>query len=337
MSEYSVRGKYLQTTITTSRFILPVAIFITVACWVTFYILTPDLPGKETAYAFRNMPDIGSIPLWINKPVCLFVYLIIGYMLIRMNNTFGLIRARASVQTSIFLLLVAACPPTQQLSPGGIATLLFVIALYLLFNAYQRSRAAGYIFHAFLFVGLGSLIFPQITLLTPVLLIGASNFKALNLRSLLAAFIGWSLPYWFLFGHTFYYDNMELLYRPFIELATFCPIDFSIFTTGELAVLEYSLVLFTVASIHCFTQSYKDKIRTRVHLQFFIMLNVCIYMLIALQPALCVSLLPLSLVGVSMLTSHMFVLTSNKVSNIFFISSTVGLIFLFYINLWMLL
>jgi hypothetical protein len=301
------------------------------------YILTLGLPARETAYASRNLPDAGLIPLWIDKSVCLLIYLTIGYMLIRMNNAFGLIRAKASVHTSIFLLLVAACPPLQQLSPGDIATLLFVVALYLLFNAYQHRRSSGYLFHAFLFVGLGSLIFPQITLLAPILLIGAYNFKALDLRSLLAAFIGWSLPYWFLFGYAFYSDRMELFYRPFIKLVTFCPIDFSIFTVGEFAVLGYSLVLFMVASIHCFIQSYKDKIRTRVHLRFFVLLNVCIYMLIVLQPALCTSLQPLSLVGVSMLTSHMFVLTNSKASNIFFISSVIGLILLFYINVWMLL
>ena len=332
-----MRGKYLQSILTTGRFILPVAVFITVIYWVTLCFLAPDSPGKGTANTFWNLLDAGLIPWWVNKPACLFIYFVIGYLLVQINNTFGLIRARASIQTSIFLLLVAACPPVQFLGPEDIAVLLFVIALYLLFCAYQRPRSSGYLFHAFLFVGSGSLIFPQITLLAPVLLVGAFSFQALNLRSLPAALIGWLLPYWFLFGYAFYCDNMELFRQPFIELAAFSPIDFSVITTGELAVWGYSFVLFVAGSIHCLVQSHRDKIRTRVFLQFFILLNVCIYLFIALQPIHCVNLLPLSLVGVSILISHLFVLTSNALSNIFFICSVVGLILLFFFNVWMLL
>ena len=261
----------------------------------------------------------------------------IGYLLIQMNNTFGLVRVRASVQTSIYLLLIAACPPLQQLCPGDIATLFFVVAIYLLFSTYQRMRSSGYLFHAFLFVGISSLIFPQITLLTPILLIGVFTFQSLNIRSFFAAIIGWSFPYWFLFGHAYFYDNMELFYGPFVELATFYPIDFTAFKGWELAMLGYSFVLFLVSSIHCFVQSYKDKIRTRVYLRFFILLNVCIYILIALQPIHCMNLLPLLLIGVSILTSHMFVLTNSKAWNVFFISTIIGLILLFSYNLWMLL
>ena len=332
-----MRGKYIQSTITTGRLTLPVAILITIACWVTVYFLVPDVSKVETTYALGKLLEMYAIPLWLNKLICLLIYLGIGYSLIQMNNTFGLVRVRASVQTSFYVLLIAACPPLQQLSPGDIAALLFIIAIYLLLCTYQRMRSSGYVFHAFLFVGLSSLVFPQITLLTPVLLIGVLIFQALNIRSFFAAIIGWSVPYWFLFGHVYYYDRMELFYQPFIELATFHPVDLTVLGSWEIAILAYSFILFLVSAIHCFVQSYKDKIRTRVYLRFFILLNICIYILIALQPIHCMNLLPLLLIGVSILTSHMFVLTSSKTSNVFFISTIIGLILLFSYNLWTLL
>lgn len=332
-----MRGKYIQSTITTGRLTLPVAILITIACWVIVYFLVPDVPKEDTTHSFWNLLETFPIPVWANKLASLLIYFGIGYLLIQMNNTFGLIQVRASVQTSIYLLLIAAYPPLHQLCPGDIATLFFVVAIHLLFNTYQRMRSSGYIFHAFLFVGLSSLVFPQSTLLTPILLIGAFNFQGLNIRSFFAAIIGWSFPYWFLLGHAYFYDKMELFYQPFTELATFYPIDFTVFKSWEIAMLGYSFVLFLVSSIHCFVQSYKDKIRTRIHLRFFILLNVCIYILIILQPIHCMNLLPLLLIGVSILTSHMFVLTNSKASNVFFVSTMIGLILLFSYNLWMLL
>lgn len=332
-----MRGKYLQTAITSGRFALPVAIIITIACWAIVYFLIPDIPKEENRYAFWESLTAYSIPDWGERLISFTIYMGIGYLMILMNNTFGLIRVRASIQTATFVLFVAVCPSLQQLNRGSLAALMFIIALYLLFSAYQTVRSSGYLFHSFLFVGLSSLIFPQITLLTPILLIGAFNFQALNPRSFFAAIIGWSFPYWFLFGHAYFYDNIDLFYQPFIELATFYPIDFSLFTNWEIAILAYSFVLFLISSIHSFAESYKDKIRTRIHLRFFILLNVCIYILIVLQPVHCINLLPLLLIGVSMLTSHMFVLTRSKASNIFFIITIIGLILLFLYNVWMLL
>jgi hypothetical protein len=316
---------------------LPVAIFITIACWVTAYFLVSGLPGEEVTYAFLNLQHAYSVPLWADRLICLLIYLAIGYLLIQMNNTFGLIRLRASMQTSVFLLLIAACPSIQQLSPDDIATLLFVVAIYLLFRVYRQSQSAGYLFRAFLLVGFGSLIFPQITWLAPVLLVGAFNIQALNPRSLPAVLIGWFLPYWFLFGYAFYCNDMELLYQPFVELATLRPISFGALGIAEIIIMGYTFLLFVASSIHFFAESYKDKIRARVHLRFLVLLNICIYILILLQPTLCMSLLPLSLVGTSILAGHLFERTSSRASNIFFICSVVILIFLIYFNLWTLL
>lgn len=274
------------------------------------------------------------IPVWADKLICILFYFAIGYVLIQLNNTFGLIRTRASVQTSAYYILFAACPVLQNLYPGVVATLLFILAIYLLFATYQKARSSGYLFHTFLFIGLASLIFPHITLLAPVLLMGAFNFQSLNLRSFCAAILGWSVPYWFLLGHAYYYDNMALLYQPFIELATFYPIRFSDFQTWQLVTLGYSFILFLVGTIHSFAQSYKDKIRARVHLRFFILLNVFIYLLIFLQPVHCTNLLPLLFIGVSILVSHMFVLTKSRGSNILFICTIIGLISLFAFNIW---
>ncbi len=117
-----MRRHYIQATITTGRFTLPVVILITLVYWVVAYVLIPHTPEKETVHAFWKLIDTWHIPMWINKWLCLLIYCGIGYLLIQLNNAFSLIRIRASMQTSVFLLLVAACPPIQQLGPGSIAT-----------------------------------------------------------------------------------------------------------------------------------------------------------------------------------------------------------------------
>lgn len=332
-----MQGGFLQNKIMTGRFTLPVSVCITIVCWVGAYILLPDIQEKEAANIFWTMIASFHMPVWLNKLLCLFVYFTIGYVLIQMNKNFGLIRVRASVQTSFYLLLIAACPVIQYLSAGDLTALAFVIALYALFNAFQAAKPSGYLFHTFLFIGLSSLVFPPITLLSPILLVGAFNFQALTLRSLFAAILGWSMPYWFLFGHAFYYDTMELFYQPFRDLITFYPIDFDHFHVWEIAMLGFAFVLFLTSSIHCFAKGYMDRIRTRVHLRFLILLTFCIFIFILLQPIHCTTLLPLLFTGVSILTCHMFVLTKSRITNIFFICTGITLILLFCFNIWTLL
>ena len=134
------------------------------------------------------------------------------------------------------------------------------------------------------------------------------------------------LPYWFLFGHAFFYNEMDLFYRPFIELSTFGEaFHLQTLQSWELAILGYLLILFIVSAVHCIAAGFEDKIRTRAYLQFLIDLTIFLFLLIAIQPNYCNDLLPLLMISNSILIGHFFVLTNSKSSNVFFIISLVSL------------
>lgn len=336
-----MRNKKLQNQVTAGRFTLPVVILICTLCWVSTYFLFPDLmaaPTQENLSSFWQSARDFLLPGWAERIVSFLVYAVIGYFLIELNNQFGIIRMRASMQTAIYFLLVTACPEMHLLYAGDIAALAFLISIYFLFKSYQQSRAAGYLFYSFLFIGAGSILFPQLTVLSVLWLFEAYRFQALTPRSFCGALLGWMLPYWMLFGHAFFYNEMELFYRPFIELTTFGDVfNLQILQTWELAVLGYLLVLFIVSAVHCIAAGFEDKIRTRAYLQFLIDLTIFLFLLIAIQPNYCSDLLPLLMISCSILIGHFFVLTNSKSSNVFFIVSLVSLILLFAFNIWTLL
>ena len=141
-----------------------------------------------------------------------------------------------------------------------------------------------------------------------------------------------------LFGLAFLLDQMDLLYHPFRELATFGDLlNLQVLQPWELATLGYLFVLFIVSAAHCVVAGFEDKIRTRAYLQFLIDLTLFLFILIALQPSQCSNLLPLLMISSSILIGHLFVLTNSKTSNVFFIVSLVCLILLFGFNVWTLL
>lgn len=324
---------------TAGRFTLPAVILICIVCWISTSILLPTMsPEKETEYTLWQSICAFYLPGWANRIISFVLYAAIGYFLIEINNTFAIIRMRASVQTAIYFLLVTICPGMHLLYAGDIAAVAFLISLYFLFKSYQHPRPVGYIFHSFVFIGVGSLIFPQLLYLTPLWLAGAYFFQSLTIRSFCGALIGLSVPYWFLFGHAFFYGQMELFYQPFIELIHFQPVEpGKVLKLWELVTLGYLFILFIVSAVHCIVSGFEDKIRTRSYLHFLIFLNLCLFLFIFLQPAHCMDLLSLLLIGVSILVGHLFVLTSSKASNLFFIGSMTGLILLFCFNVWTLL
>ncbi len=340
--DYTVmRSKKLQNQVTTGRLTLPVVILICTLCWVSTYFLFPDLitsATQESLSSFWQSARDLLFPGWAEQIVSFLVYAVIGYFLIELNNQFGIIRMRASMQTAIYFLLVTACPEMHLLYAGDIAALAFLISIYFLFRSYQQSHSSGHLFYSFFFIGAGSILFPQLTILSVLWLFESYRFQSLTPRSFCGALLGWTLPYWMLFGHAFFYNEMELFYRPFNQLLTFGEVfNLQILQPWELAILGYLLVMFIVSAVHCIAAGFEDKIRTRAYLQFLIDLTFFLFLLIALQPIYCSALLPLLIISSSILIGHFFVLTNSKSSNVFFIISLIGLILLFAFNIWTLL
>ncbi len=330
------RTKRLQNRITTGRFTLPAAILIAAACWISATFLLPEVKTPPNKYPFWDIFRDSCIPAWADRLSSFVLYALIGYLLIQLNNTFAIIRMRASIQTAVYLLLVSVCPYLHTLQAGGLASAALLAALFFVFRSYQQAESTGTLFHAFVFIGLGSLLLPQLMLFMPVLWAGAYSFRSLHIKSLVASLVGWSVPYWFLLGYAFCCGQMELFYLPFKELTSFAPVQFD-FEPWQQVLLAYLLVLFIVSAAHCFAAGYEDKIRTRNYLHYLILLSLCLFVYIGLQPASAHHLLPSLLICVSLLTGHLFMLTNSLCSNLFFICALAGLFFLFGFNVWTLL
>lgn len=219
-----MRTRSIQNQVTAGRFTLPVVILICIICWSLTSALLPHLPQKPGNYPLWQSISQLTLPSWGTRMMSFVLYASIGYFLIEINNTFAIIRMRASVQTSLYFLLITACPGLHLLYAGDVAALAFLISLYFLLKSYQLTEPTGCLFHSFVFIGAGSIVFPQLMFFIPIWLIGAYSFQSLTFRSLCAAVVGWSLSYWVLLGYAFFYGQMDLFYNPFRELARFEPV-----------------------------------------------------------------------------------------------------------------
>jgi len=328
--------KRIQQRITAGKFVLPVVMLLSVAIWVGGYFIKPMPAFSHSSSAVWQMVE----HLFLGKSVDLIVnfllYSVIGYFLIELNNAFAIIRLRASIQTSFYFIIIAVCPELHPLHMGTVTTLCMVASIFFLFQSYQHTKPTGVIFYSWMFLGLSSLMLPQLLFLIPIYLISAYNFQSLSPKSFFAGLIGLTFPFWFLMGYAFSFNHLDVLYSPFQELINFVPINLFSLKGWQIVTIIYVLLLFIIAVANSLINGWQDKIRTRAYLSFFSLMGVCLFVLIILQPQHFIAIFPLLLVCFSFLAGHFFALTKSRASNLFFIFSLIGLVTLLTYNLWML-
>lgn len=335
-----MRQQRFQNKVATGRFILPVALLISAICWTVTVTLFPDTgTGTEDSnwpLWFKEVSD--RLPQGIFSPLIGFaLYVLTTFFLTNLNNIFSIIRIQTSIQSFLFLLLITAFPQLYTELPGLLVGLSFLTAFYQLFGSYRQERSSGAMFNAFAFAGIASLFVPQTLLLTPLLWIGAANFQSFNLKSLLASIIGFILPWWILLSYTVLTGtNQTFFHQLFDETLLYRPIGYG-FESWMAFPLGFLFLLFVTGSFHYLFNGYDDKIRTRAYLYFLILFGTCLFAYIGLQPYLLTALCPLLLIIVSLLAGHLFALTSNKLSNVFFVISLIGISVMFVYHVWMLL
>lgn len=295
-------------------------------------MILPDPKPEEMPALWWQQAGAGVSP-WVARTISAVCVVLTGYFLVLLNNTFLLIRRRASVQTAIYFLFVAACPDLHFFYPSVVVSILVLFACQSLFRCYQSAHPVGHVLNAFVALGIGSLIIPQITFFGVVFLIGVSSICGLTLRNLLAAVVGWCVPYLFLFAYAYCTEQMQIFYGPFVELTTFQAIRLDQFDILERAPYIYFFVVFLGTALYTLVNKNKDKISARVFVWFTILLVFSIFIYAFLQPAYALGMLSTMLAGISVVAAHFFVLSNSKSSNAFFVFVLLGLIGLFAMNL----
>lgn len=322
-----------QQKIVSGRFTLPAAITLSALVWMLAWGSAPGGIPSPLYPFWQNL--LGLLPAnFIGEAISFLVYGTTAYLLIELNNAYSLIRVRTTFPCTVFILSVSACPFLFPLQTGSIAGLCLLAGIYFLLRTYQKQEPAGRMFRAFLFLGAGTILFPGLFFYIPLFFIGAFKFQSLTFRTFFAGVLGWLFPYWFLLGHAYFYDRMELFYEPFEQLANILPIDYTLLEPGYVLPGTLALLVAIVSAVHFWITGYEDKIRTRSFLNFIILVTIGTILFCILQPQHLHSLYPVLLSGSSLLAGHLFANTSNRISNLFFIIFLILLAGTICYNLW---
>lgn len=302
----------LQNRVAESRKLLP----FTAVCAALVWIVAGVLGGE----------------LWIQF-AC---FAVASYLMVELNTTNALIRIYSRLVSCSFIAFACMdCGSFGSVS-GSVAGLCTVASLSALLRCYQDRAASGWVFCAFLALGVGSLASVWLLYYVPVAWILMIFFlSAMSWRTFMASIIGIVCPYWFASLLVIYTGDATEALAHFAELANYGLIaDLGALSTDQILVATFVFALTVTGTIHFIRTSYKDKIRTRAFYYGFILVSFVTVAALVLQPQRYDLLIRVLVVNASPLAAHFFALTHTRVTNITFMVVVTAMAALTVLNLW---
>lgn len=272
-----------------------------------------------------------------NNWVQLVVLAVSSYLMVELNNTNALIRVYSRMISCSYIMLYLMTGLITSDEPVILVQLCFIVFYLFLFSAYQEKDAVGRVFYAFTSLGIASVFFIQILYLVPILwILLRTNILALNIRTLSASILGLIMPYWVLGGYSLYTENINWLIGHFETFTRFAPIcDYQGLSAMQITLFAVLLLYTFTGIVHLLRNSYKDKIRTRMFFEIFMIVDLISIVCIVLQPQHYDILIGIIVVNTSPIIAHFMALSSSKITNIAFFVIIAAVITLTMCNLWM--
>ncbi len=258
-------SKRIQNRICESRLLLPVSVVTLAGMWWW--------PSPEF-----SLQRIGGLAL------CLFV----TYVMMEMCNVNVLIRVYTRSITALFVLLLSAMGMMHNLSPALCGVAALSVAYALLLRADVARNLVAQLFHSYVALGVGMLFVPSYVVFGPVFywycIVYHRRFTG---RALWGGIIGLLLPFWVAACICWLCDDWTMAKQwwqqftdvriPSLAVYTAMPMPY-LWGWGLAAVLALS------GGYYYLTNSFHDKVRTRMLMYIFIIQCVVIGVSVLLQP-----------------------------------------------------
>ncbi|MBU3853223.1 MAG: hypothetical protein H9789_05300 [Candidatus Paraprevotella stercoravium] len=309
-----MRNNRFQNKVATSGFTLPVAALVATLLWAAIG------PMSQT-----------KVYCWLCCALC-------SYLLVEFNNANALLRIRSRLTTSTFLLGIG-CFSFLHESLEALSVTFFVLGCYyFLFRSYQESNSSPNIYHAFVSLGIASLIHPLLLCFIPFVYWSMIAYlRSFSFKTFCASLLGILTPFWFYGAYLIYIQDYTQLINVLQEFTSYSLPAWNEYLSMDITRLSaflWILILGMISTIHTLKTSYNDKIRTRMQFYTLILFEAVILIFLLLQPQhfdLFMALLTLTSAPV---IAHFFALTSYRITNLLFIFSIFIYLLIAFSSLW---
>lgn len=246
------------------------------------------------------------------------------YTIVEWNNQCQLLRIRSRMNSATFLAFLCLFPTLPTLGITLLPAFALLACYFIMFKAYGAYHPQGYVYHAFLMLGIGCVAFPPLILLYPTLIFSSQQqLRILTFKSFIASILGLATPLW-IYGAALVVASLlwGTTDTRLSHLASQMP-DYAALLPWQWSVIALCAIVGLLSVGHFIATSYNDKIRTR---QYFYT------MLLQLLPvSLCAAwftheadfTLPLLTISVTPFAAHYYALARGRNMNLWFILTAI--------------
>lgn len=306
-----MRNRTLRNTIVTGKLTLPISIVLAALMWT---------------FTERN-----ALANWAGYLMMVLITLVLQVM----SNTSSIIRVRSWFLSSCFIILCGLFTFQHTFDLSMLSELFYLIALFFLFSSYQQIHAEKKIFQAFFFLGLSSILMPQLLFMSFFFFVAMLvQLRVFTLRTVLAALIGIFVAIEIIVAFYFLSNHQENIVCYFNNITSFNPQHIKTWNLAHKASIGFVMFLVLLSVLHYSRTHFNDKIRTRMFFYIIITQEFILLGLLALCPDNYKLLSGLILLESAPLLAHYFVLTRGWIVDIFFFLTFILLLLLTAFNLW---
>ncbi len=251
------------------------------------------------------LPNVRSIDLWMGLAAASAM----TYVLLELVNQNQLLRIRSRMISACFVVWIAATPFVHSIGWHFAPAAALLISLFILFSAYQKERAECEVFHAFLFLMLGSMVYPPLILTSVLLYITMGlMLRILTFRTVMASLLGMLLPLWLTFAWLFLRDELPLATAYLTPWLSYHIPDYAALPLSfwvNVCFITFQLLL---GYLHYYRTNFNDKIRVRMCMYTFILLSLLFLALVILLPQNMPTLMFLLIMCSAPLVGHYYAL-----------------------------
>lgn len=261
------------------------------------------------------------------------------YLMMEFNSINALIRIYSRAVSAAFIIL---CGVSCYLFPSleaAITMLCLTASMLTLYKTFQDQQTVGWTFYTFLLIGLVTLLKVHAFWLVPLYwLVMAACLSSLGWRTFFSSLMGLVLPYFYLAAVVLYRYKGD--FTPFTDhflplLDIRFPYDYTQIPLPQILTYAFLLVLTITGIVHFLRTSYNDRIRIRQFYYSFMIFDLSMLILIALQPQHFELLILMAVITTSPLIAHFIALTHTRITNIAFYVIVITALTLIGIHVWM--
>lgn len=198
---------------TRTQSLTPVLLFLTIAVLWAEVFLEPETlffsPSDNPAIFYAILqPLLANHPMisWITAICFLFIQAVLINHIVTNHGIFD----RYSAYTSLmYVLLMSSSRELLYLHPALFSNFFLLLAIKQIFDAFDKDEAMLEVFNAGMLIAIAGLFYYPTLFLFLLLIICLLIFYLIGVRSLLAASLGFSLPFLYMAAYLFLTDRLQ--------------------------------------------------------------------------------------------------------------------------------